>query len=156
MGKEESFSTDESGDESEIFKDFDAEAQLIIQSDLLPKKSTDRYLLVYNTYKQWEIDHKSALSSSLENNLIVYFKDLQSKLKPPTLWSVWSMLKKTLNTHDGVDISGFYNLKSFLSVNSKGYKPKKSAVFKWNEIENFLNTASDYVYLALKVCFSFI
>lgn len=88
MDKEESLSSEESADETEIFKCFDAEAQLIIRSDPLPKKSTDRYLLVYNTFKKWQSDHKTSLSSSLENNLIVYFKDLQSKLKPPTLWSV--------------------------------------------------------------------
>lgn len=63
------------------------------------------------------------------------------------------MLKKTLSTHDGVDISGLHNLKSFLSVNSKGYKPKKSSVFKWTEIESFFKSASDYEYLALEVCF---
>ena len=34
-------SSDQSGDEEEIFRNFDAEAQLIIQEDLLPKKSGD-------------------------------------------------------------------------------------------------------------------
>ena len=37
MDKEENVSTDESTDEEDIFRDFDAEAQLIIQRDLLPK-----------------------------------------------------------------------------------------------------------------------
>lgn len=151
MDKDEHFSTDESADEEEIFRDFDAEAQLIIREDLLPKKSADRYLLVYNNYKKWEADHQNVLSSSKENNLIVYFKDLKSKLKPPSLWSVWSMLKKTLSTHDGVDISRFLNLKSLLTNNGKGYKPKKSAILKWNEVEKFLRDATDHVYLASKV-----
>lgn len=152
MGNEEILSSDESADEADILKDFDAEARLIIQSDLLPKKSTDRYLLVYNNFKKWEEDHRTSLSSSLQSNLIVYFKELQSKLKPPTLWSVWSMLKRTLSTHDGVDINKFQNLKFFLSVNSKGYKPKKSAVLKWTEIESFLKDASDHDHLVSKVC----
>ena len=77
MDKEENVSTDESTDEEDIFRDFDAEAQLIIQRDLLPKKSVDRYLLVYNTFKKWEKEHQHLLSSSKENNLLVYFKELQ-------------------------------------------------------------------------------
>lgn len=147
----EIISSDESADEEEVFRDFDAEAQMIVQQDLLPKKSSDRYLLVYDTYKKWQADNENNLSSSRESNLIIYFKGLQAKLKPPTLWSIWSMLKRTLNTHDGVDISKFQNLKCLLSINSKGYKPKKSAVFKWKEVEKFLQEAMDFIYLSFKV-----
>ena len=39
--------SDESKNEEEIFRNFDAEAQLIVQQDTLPKKSADRYMLVY-------------------------------------------------------------------------------------------------------------
>ncbi|OXU17037.1 hypothetical protein TSAR_016695 [Trichomalopsis sarcophagae] len=95
-----SCSSDESGDEEEAF-----------QTETLPKKSANRYMLIYDTYKKWQIDHISSLSDSQEK--------LTSKLKPPTLWSIWSMLKKTLNTRDNVDIS---------------YKPKKSLVLKWTDI----------------------
>lgn len=144
-------SSDESDDEEEIFRDFDAEAQKIVQQDLLPKKSADRYLLVYNTYKKWEADHENMLSSSHESNLIVYFKELQQKLKPPTLWSIWSMLKKTLNSNDAIDITQFLNLKCLLSNNAKGYKPKKSAILKWKEVEKFINEAMDFLYLSSKV-----
>lgn len=151
MDRNENYSTDESADEDDIFRNFDDEAQLIIQTDLLPKKSGDRYTLVYNTFKNWETQHKNLLSSSAENNLIVYFKDLKSKLKPPTLWSIWSMLKKTLSANDGVDITRFLNLKTLLSNNAKGYKPKKSAILKWKEIEKFLTEACDFIYLASKV-----
>lgn len=155
MDKHDDASTDESADEEEIFNDFDAEAQFIIRQDLLPKKSTDRYMLVYDNFKKWEVENQNLISKSKENNLIVYFKDLKSKLKPPTLWSIWLMLKKTLSTHDGLDINRFQNLKSFLKLNSKGYKPKNSEVFKWKEIETFLDRASDFEHLALKVCFFF-
>lgn len=61
------------------------------------------------------------------------------------------MLKKTLNTHDNIDISKFLNLKCLLSNNSKGYKPKKSAILKWKEIEKFLHDAIDFFYLSSKV-----
>ena len=147
----QTLSSDESADEEEVFRDFDAETQLIIQTETLPKKSGDRYVLVYDTYKKWQIEHKSSLSSSEESNLVVYFKELSKKLKPPTLWSIWSMLKKTLNTRDNVDISRFQNLRSLIKKNSKGYKPKKSLVLKWDEIINFMSNAPDYIYLASKV-----
>lgn len=152
MANVENISTDESADEEEVLRDFDAEAQIIIRQDLLPRKSCDRYLLVYDTFKKWEEEHKNLLSSSTENNLIVYFKEIQVKLKPPTLWSIWSMLKKTLAIHDGIDINRFQNLKSFLSNNCKGYKPKKSSILKSAEVDNFLQNADDYTHLASKVC----
>ena len=65
------------------------------------------------------------------------------------------MLKKTLNTHEGLDINKFQNLKSLLSKNSKGYKPKKSAVLKWKEFDKFLKDASHYDHLASKVILVF-
>lgn len=151
MEKIDVLTTDESADEEEIFKDFDVEAQKIIQQDLLPKKSADRYKLVYDNFKKWEADHQNLLSSSKENNLIVYFKDLQGKLKPPTLWSIWSMLRRTLSTYESLDIGKFQNLKSLLSMNSKGYKPKKSQILKWKDIQKFLADADDFTYLSSKV-----
>lgn len=61
--------------------------------------------------------------------------------------------KKTLSTHQGIDISKYQNLKSLLSNNCKGYKPKKSSILKWVNVENFLQNADDYTYLASKVNF---
>ncbi|XP_066585168.1 uncharacterized protein [Prorops nasuta] len=65
------------------------------------------------------------------------------------------MLKKTLNTKSNVDISKFHNLKSLIKNNSKGYKPKKSLVLKWDEIMEFINNAPDYVHLVSKVILIF-
>lgn len=144
-------SSEESENEEEMLKHFDSEAALIVQKDTLPKKSTDRYLLVYETYKKWREENKNSLSTNEENNLIVYFKQISQKLKPPTLWSVWSMLKKTLSTHEDLDIGQFLKLKSLLKTNAKGYKPKKSLVLKWKEIENFMKDANDHLYLGAKV-----
>ncbi|KAK0169404.1 hypothetical protein PV328_012096, partial [Microctonus aethiopoides] len=72
------------------------------------------------------------------------------KLKPATLWCIWSMLKKTLNTIDNIDTTKFQNLKSLIKNNSKGYT-KKSSGLQWNEIMIFMNSASDHTYLASKV-----
>lgn len=144
-------SSEGSADEKETLKNVDEEAGIIVQTETLPKKSSDRYLLVYSTYKKWREENKNALSKSEENNLIVYFGTLKGKLKPPTLWSIWSMLRKTLNAKDGIDISNFLNLKSIIKTNSKGYKPKKAFVLRWNQVMTFMNEAPDSTYLAMKV-----
>ena len=60
--------SDVSMDEEDIIRDFDAEAQLIVEKDSLPKKSGDRYTLVYETYKKCQFEHKNSLSNSAENN----------------------------------------------------------------------------------------
>ena len=60
----EESSSDGSADEDEVLRNFDEEAKLIVQTDTLPKKSSDRYLLVYNTYKKWQEEHKNSLSNS--------------------------------------------------------------------------------------------
>lgn len=148
---DQSSSSKESGNEEEIFRNFDAEVESIIKSDTLPQKSVDRYILVFDTYIKWKTEHKNSLSNSEESKLIVYFKDLIKRLKPTTVWSIWSMLKTTFNSRENIDISKFQNLKSIVRKNSKGYKPKKSLIFSWQDITRFINEAPNFVYLASKV-----
>ena len=132
---EDESSGDES-DEEQVQRNFDAEAQLIIQNETLPKKSSDRYLLVYNTYKKWRRENQNSLSGNEENNLIVYFTGLKQRLAPPTLWSIWSMLKSTMLTRDDMDIKKFLRLRDLIRQNNKNYRPKKSAVLSWENITN--------------------
>ena len=47
-------SSDESTDEEEINKNFETEAQLIVETSTLPKKSVDRNMLVYDNYQRWK------------------------------------------------------------------------------------------------------
>ena len=47
-------SSDEWTDEEEINKYFETEAQLIVETDTSPKKSVDRYMLVYDNYQRWK------------------------------------------------------------------------------------------------------
>lgn len=84
MSENQNLSSDESGDKEQTFRNFDAETSLIIREDTLPNKSSDRYLLVYEVYQKWRFDHKKQLLVSEENNLIIYSKEMQQKLKPPT------------------------------------------------------------------------
>ncbi|XP_044578608.1 uncharacterized protein LOC123261158 [Cotesia glomerata] len=148
-------SSEGSTDEEEVLRLFDKEAKVIVQSETLPKKSADRYMQNYNAYKNWKEKNKNSLSTSEENNLIVYFKDLKKRLSPLTLWSVWSMLKKTLNTNDDIQINNFLNLKSMIKRNAKGHRPKKSFILTWEQIKKFIDEAPDSEYLAVKVVLIF-
>ena len=114
-------SSDGSTDEEDVIRNFDKEATKIVQVETLPKKSGDRYMLVYNTYKKWQLDNKRFLSNSEENNLIVYFEELKKRLAPPTLWSIWSMLHCTLSTHDSINIKEFTNLRIIVKKFNKDY-----------------------------------
>ncbi|CAG5089225.1 Protein of unknown function [Cotesia congregata] len=148
----EILSSGETTDEDEVDRNFDAEAKLIIPYQ---KKSADRYLQVYDNYQRWRHENRNALSTSEENNLVVYFKCLSTRISPPTMWSIWSILKKTLKTKDDIDISEFHNVKSMVKNNAKGYKPKKSLVLTWDEVMRFINEAPDSMYLASKVILVF-
>lgn len=147
-------SSEDSTDEEQVIRDFEKEAQLVIEAESLPKKSVDRYYLVYKTFLKWKDENKA--NSFEESVLICYFSDLQKKVCPSTAWSVWSILKKMLNTKHNVDISKFYKLKGILQLNSKNYKPKKSLVLSWDHIMNFLKKASDHTYLGAKVLINII
>ena len=52
-------SSDETTDEEEINKNFETEAQLIVEIDTLPKKSVDRYMLVYDNYQRWKQENRN-------------------------------------------------------------------------------------------------
>ncbi|OXU31916.1 hypothetical protein TSAR_008221 [Trichomalopsis sarcophagae] len=140
---------DASTDEETVIRDFEAEAQLVVNRDTLPKRLADRYNLVYETFQKWKVDNNA--TTTTESVLIVYFEDLKKRLSPTTLWSVWSMLKKTLNTRDSINIKNFHNLKILLKNNNKGYKPVKAYVLEWEKIMTFLKEEPDNIYLAAKV-----
>lgn len=139
------------GDEEYVLANFDEEANIIVQKDTLPVKSSDRYMLVYNTYKKWKDDNFSRLSENEENNLLVYFKVLNEKVKPTTLWCVWSMLHKTLGVLENINLKSFLSLKSYLKKLNKGYIPQKAFVLRWHHISKFMNEANDFTELSKKV-----
>ena len=63
---------------------------------LLPVKSTDRYLYAYNIFRKWQASYGT--ESFDEKVILAYFSVSSEKYQPPTLWSMYSMLKKTLQT----------------------------------------------------------
>lgn len=86
-----------------------------------------------------------------ENVFMAYFKELSSKYKPSSLWCLYSMLKSTVRTKNGVDLKTYSNLSAYLKRLSDGFRSKKLKVLSFDDIEKFIKDAPDNQYLATKV-----
>ncbi|XP_060524184.1 uncharacterized protein LOC132700708 [Cylas formicarius] len=83
--------------------------------------------------------------------MLTYFQKLSSSLKPSSLWSLYSMLRSTINLKNNINISEYLRLRTFLKGQSDGYRPKKSKLLTPQQIKEFLVTAPDEKYLFTKV-----
>lgn len=117
--------------------------------NLLPDKSRHKYETQYKRFLGYCMD-KNAKTFS-ENVLIAYFAELSKTMRSSTLWSVYSMLKATMNVKNDVDIGRYFKLRAFLKRKSEGYKAKKSRVFEKQDITKFILEAPDNDYLLAKV-----
>lgn len=117
---------------------------------LIPEKSKSVYLTSFDNFKSWQ-KNKNVVAIS-EEIIMAYFEDLSKTKAPSTLWSIYSMLKKTLRHNENVDISQYKNLIDLLKIKAKGFEPKKAKVFTSAEIERFINEAPNEQHLATKVC----
>lgn len=117
--------------------------------DILPDRSGKRYLQAYDTFLKWQSSHNT--TSFDEKVIMCYFFEAAQKYRPTTLWSMYSMLKKTLIVKNNIDISKYAQLIAFLKKKIDGYKPKKANVFSPKEIQKFITEAPDVRYLAMKV-----
>lgn len=131
-----------------MFQNIEEEAKLVALN-LLPEKSKKLYTSAYESFMQWRIAKKT--ESFSEPVLLVYFNELSKKYKPSTLWTTYSMLRSTINLHNGINIEGYSNLRALLKRQSEGFKPKKADTFSPENIKKFLMEASDDKYLATKV-----
>lgn len=128
------------------------EAAKLVSLNLMPEKSKRLYTATYNAFKTWR---KSKGSNSFcEDVLLVHFSELSKKYSPPSLWSMFSMLKCTINTFDKIDISTYNRLIASIKKVNSGYVAKKSAVFTKENICDFLLNAPDDIYLCEKVCYN--
>ncbi|KAI4470655.1 serine-threonine protein kinase [Holotrichia oblita] len=91
--------------------------------NLLPEKSRIQYEGAYNLFSKWCSEKQIKIYS--ENVLLAYFQQLSASMKPPSLWTIYLMLRSTLNLKNNVDITKYPKLCSFLKRTSDGYKPKK-------------------------------
>lgn len=118
----------------------------------LPSRSQAGYKTVYKFFQKWNAENGSAPVS--ESLLMKYFRELAEKSKPTTLCRIFSMLKATLGTNDNIDISSYSTLLKFIKKQNAGYTPAKSKLFTKEEIEKFINEASDEDWLHCKVMLS--
>ncbi|XP_023310156.1 uncharacterized protein LOC108906291 [Anoplophora glabripennis] len=108
-----------------------------------------QYENAYRQFKEWCETNKARKAS--ENVLLAYFAERSKKVKPSTLWAVYSMLKSTLNVKENVDIKKFTKLVPYLKKLSVGHNPKKSKVLTREEVNQFIREADDEIYLMAKV-----
>ncbi|KAG4068899.1 hypothetical protein HA402_005047 [Bradysia odoriphaga] len=115
----------------------------------LPANSQAKYNLTYQIFQKW--NKSNGWTAISEELLIKYFTELETKNKPPTLVAIFSMLKATFRINDNIDIGGYSKLLEFLKQKNAGYKPSTTLLFTDDEIEKFLNEASDDLWLDVKV-----
>lgn len=120
-----------------------------IKSNLLPDKSAEKYKKSYKDFKDWM--RSQGRDEISEDNLLLYFSQVQKGKAPNSLWPKYSMLKRTLKKFDGIDIYGFHQLIYYIKKQNVGYKPKKPPTFSSEEVNQFLSTAPDHLYLLHKV-----
>lgn len=125
------------------------EAASLATENLLPTKSKSQYERQYKLFMDWRLETKT--DSLSEIVLLAYFQNLSTKMKPSSLWAIYSMLRMTINLKNNVDISKYPKLCAFLKRTSNGYKPKKSSVLTPEQIQDFLLSAPDEIYLFTKV-----
>lgn len=124
-------------------------------SKLLPAKSKAQYEKTYIQFREW-CATKNVVKIS-EKVLLAYLEEKSTKIKPPTLWSVYSMLKATLNVKENIDVRKFPKLVPYLKNKSVGYRGKKSKVLTREDITKFIEEADDETNLFKKVLvFNFI
>lgn len=118
---------------------------------LLPSKSLERYQQVYDQFEEWK--KLKQTTSNSERVLLAYFTELSEvkKLASSSLWAKYSMLKKTININAKVDISSYASLTAYLKVLSHDYQPKQAKVFTEEQVQRFLDTAPDDLWLDVKV-----
>lgn len=117
--------------------------------NLLPQKSRDKYEGQHQRFLDYCMDKNVKTFS--ENVLLAYFGELSKTMKSSTLWSIYSMLKATMNVKNNVNIGRYFKLRAFLKRKSENYKPKKSRVFEKQDITKFILEAPDNDYLLAKV-----
>lgn len=116
---------------------------------LIPIKSKLVYLSTYEKFCTWQ--QSKNCSSISEKLLMAYFEEISKTKASSTLWSTYSMLKKTIRQYNNVDIKTYSNLIDLLKVEGKGFQPKKSKVLSADDINKFLTDAPDKKYLSTKV-----
>ena len=111
-------------------------------NNLLPEKSKDRYENQFTIFKTGCADNE--VKNITENVVLAYMAEKSKTLKPSSLWSTYSMLKRTNRIRDDMKIENFSKVIAFLKKQNTSYKPKSIQC---------INQGTDK-YLSLKFCLS--
>lgn len=117
--------------------------------NLLPEKSQEKYKTVYKDFIDW-CDNKK-VKCFTENVLLAYFNELSNKYKASSLWTFYSMLRSTLNINKGINIESYSKVRAFLKRQSEKHIAKKAKTFTSEQLNTFINEASDEKNLTTKV-----
>lgn len=145
-------------DEEESAESFDNLQNIIekaddILLDSLPAKSKAKYVAVYEKFVEWRNDQNVTKNNMREEVMLVYLHKLsqEDKLKPPTVWSKYSMLKSTLLKYENINMKPWEKVTSFMKRQARGYCPKKAQIFTAEDITKFCAQAPDELNLLDKV-----
>jgi hypothetical protein len=120
---------------------------------VLPVKSRKKYDKAYQQFEDW--CREKRVRDITEEVLLVYFEQKSRKLKGSTLWSLFSMLRSTIQLKKNIEIKKYASLITFIKGKSTGQVSKKSNIFTKQEIEKFLREADNDTYLMMKVKVTF-
>lgn len=112
-------------------------------------KTVGRYKMTYTALNKWKEAHGYSVID--EDVLLAYFTNASQTFQYSTLKSMHSMLKKTIQHKDNIDILTYSRLNDFLKEKTVPYERGKGKVFSASEIKRFLFEAPDTHYLAMKV-----
>ncbi|RZC41182.1 hypothetical protein BDFB_014614 [Asbolus verrucosus] len=110
-------------------------------ANLLPEKSRERYEVIYRKFMDWRLKNK--VQSFSENILMAYFDELPNKMKPSSLWAIYSMLRSTIVIHNNINIADYSKPQALLKRKSDVFPSKKSKLLSANDIKTFLQNAPD-------------
>ncbi|KAJ3616980.1 hypothetical protein MTP99_013156 [Tenebrio molitor] len=116
---------------------------------IIPGKSKIQNERAYIQFREW-CTIKNVVRIS-EKVLLAYLDEKTAKLKPPTLWSTFSMLKAMLNVKENIDVRKVPTNVPYLKNKSVGYRGKKSKILTQEDISKFIEEAADEKNLLKKV-----
>lgn len=123
---------------------------------LVPTKSKPIYDQTLAKFKTWCAQHKVPENYFSEGTILAYAKTLAETMRPSTVWSKISMLRKTILAYHSLDLGEMATVKAFTHRHEMDHpEKKKSAVFTRENVERYLSNASDDAFLATKVALLF-
>lgn len=140
---------DMSSDSDDNDDNFAKHGTILNDESTLPEKSERKYNAIYRAFMNWR-ESKNIIELD-ENVLLNYFKHLSQNYKSSSLWTIYSMLRKTLKINHCINMEQYEKLRIFLREISKGQHSKKTKLFTSDEINRFVIEAPDDNYLVAKV-----